>query len=218
MESGCFQLRPAYPADHRTLISLIDQAAGWLRTKGTTQWNRPWPNREERDRRVYESLLRDESWILWDDDVAVATVSLTPTPDAFLWTDLERTEPAVYLHRLVVHRGYAGRWIGSQLLDWAARRARHEHGARWIRIDVWSDNHALHRYYLERGFEWVRQSGADPSYPAGALFQRDTRLVRPRPRPRTRREPAAGLGTARDRLRGEPSWIELDVPATSNVS
>ncbi len=211
-----FQLRPAFPGDLRTLTALIDDAADWLRTKGTTQWNRPWPSREERDRRVYASLVNGESWILWDGAVAVATVSVTPEPDEYLWTDLERTEPAVYLHRLVLNRDYAGLWIGAQLLDWAAETARREHDARWIRIDVWSDNHALHRYYLERGFEWVRRSTAVPGYPAGALFQRDTRLVRPRPR--ARQDARAGRGTARDRLRREPSWIVLDMPERSNVS
>jgi len=209
-------LRPACPGDLRTLTSLIDGAAAWLRSKGTTQWNRPWPSLEERDRRIHASLLGGESWILWDGAAAVATVTLAPDPGEGLWTGLECTEPAVYLHRLVVRRDYAGLWIGAQLLDWAAKRARRDHGARWIRIDVWSDNHDLHRYYLERGFEWVRRSTAIPGYPAGALFQRDTRLLHPRPR--YRQESTVGRGTARHRLRSEPAWIDLELPARSNVS
>jgi hypothetical protein len=39
-----------------------------------------------------------------------------------------------------------------------------------VRIDVWTDNVGLHRYYEQRGFKHVRTLDLD--YPSGALFQR----------------------------------------------
>ncbi|HEY9469537.1 MAG TPA: hypothetical protein VIQ76_07970, partial [Propionibacteriaceae bacterium] len=41
------------------------------------------------------------------------------------------------------------------VLDWACDRAAHE-GARWVRIDIWSNNQALQRYYHDHGFTPVR--------------------------------------------------------------
>ncbi|WP_395109380.1 GNAT family N-acetyltransferase [Actinomadura sp. SCN-SB] len=173
-----FRLRLASPDDLPSVLGLIENAAAWLRTKGTTQWQHPWPDREERDRRVHDSLSAGETWLLWDGSTPMATITLTPEPDDLLWTAQEREEPALYLHRLVVHRKHAGLGIGAHLLDWAGVRARRRHLARWIRIDVWADNHALHRYYRKQGFRLVRQSAGIPGYPAGALFQKDVRNAR----------------------------------------
>ncbi|MEW2358543.1 GNAT family N-acetyltransferase [Spirillospora sp. NPDC029432] len=174
-----FRLCPASPGDLPSVLDLIDSAAGWLRTKGTTQWQRPWPDREQRDQRVLDALERGQTWLLMEEAAPVATVTLTRTPNVALWTARQRAQPALYLHRLVVDRGRAGLGIGAHLLDWAGVRAREWYGARWLRIDVWTDNYALHRYYRERGFKRLRQSPGIPDYPAGALFQKDTASIRP---------------------------------------
>ena len=74
----------------------------------------------------------------------------------------------MYLHRLIVRRKYSG--LGTDVIEWACKRAG-ELGNDWVRIDVWTDNIGLHRYYQERGFRHVKT--LDPSdYPSGALFQR----------------------------------------------
>jgi GNAT superfamily N-acetyltransferase len=189
-----FRLRLASSDDLSSVLDLIDGAADWLRSRGTNQWQRPWPSREERDRRVHDSLLSGETWLLWDGDTPLATVTVSPTPDDLLWTPRECTEPAAYLHRLVVDRAHAGHGIGAHLLDWAGERARREYGARWIRIDVWADNYALHRYYLRQGFRPVRRSARVPGYPAGALFQKDVRRVRLSRHVPFEVEPAPGNG------------------------
>lgn len=44
-------------------------------------------------------------------------------------------------------------------------------GTRWLRIDVWTTNPALQRYYQGQGFRHVRTL-ANTDYPSGALFQR----------------------------------------------
>jgi GNAT superfamily N-acetyltransferase len=72
-----------------------------------------------------------------------------------LWTDAEAAEPALYTHKLTVARAYAGRGLGAELLDWAGTRAA-DIGATWLRLDVWTTNLDLQRYYLEQGFTHVR--------------------------------------------------------------
>ena len=74
----------------------------------------------------------------------------------------------MYLHRLIVRRKYAG--LGTDVIEWACKRAG-ELGNNWVRIDVWTDNIGLHRYYEQRGFVHVRTLDLS-DYPSGALFQR----------------------------------------------
>ena len=80
---------------------------------------------------------------------------------------------ATYIHRLVVSRRYAGDRLGADLLTWAGAQAAQHYGARWIRLDAWTTNTALHTYYTGQGFEFVRYSA--PANPSGALFQRAIR-------------------------------------------
>jgi ribosomal protein S18 acetylase RimI-like enzyme len=53
---------------------------------------------------------------------------------------------------------------------WAGDRAAAD-GAKWLRLDAWTTNEALHAYYQRQGFQHVRTI-VRPDYPSGALFQR----------------------------------------------
>jgi hypothetical protein len=86
------------------------------------------------------------------------------------WTPEEQQQPSMYLHRLIVRRKYSG--LGTDVIEWACKRAG-ELGNDWVRIDVWTDNVGLHRYYEQRGFRHVRTLDLS-DYPSGALFQRKT--------------------------------------------
>jgi GNAT superfamily N-acetyltransferase len=162
-------------ANLKTVLGLLDEAASWLRTKDTDQWKAPWPNEEQRDGRVEKALKGSKTWIVWDRDVPAATVTIAKRANPAVWPksvcDQERIEPAVYLHRLVTARDYAGLGLGADLIDWAGRLAARQYGAEWIRIDVWRSNKGLHEYYEKRGFQAWGYC-ADPKYPSGALFQK----------------------------------------------
>jgi hypothetical protein len=69
-----------------------------------------------------------------------------------------------------VARSHAGQGLGAELLDWAGTRAT-ETGALWLRLDAWTTNHELQRYYLGQGFEHVRTVALSHN-PSGTLFQR----------------------------------------------
>jgi GNAT superfamily N-acetyltransferase len=165
-------LRRAAVEDMGVAVKLIEEAAEWLRDKGTDQWARPWPNRAGRDSRILESLSQGKTWIGWDDAIPAATITADPDEDPY-WPDDLRREPAVYVHRLVVRRRYKGAGLGAALLDWVGWTARRAYGARWVRVSAWSTNTGLHGYYQNQGF---RQCGfhADDGYPSGARFQKPT--------------------------------------------
>ena len=161
-------------AEHlNAVLGLIEDAGHWLRDKGTDQWAEPWPDQAQRDARVRRAGELGATWIVWDKTRAVATVTVTGKPNPAVWSPLTHalSARAVYAHRLIVARKYAGWGLGAELMDWTGLRAHRNYGARWIRIDVWSTNVALHDYYMKRGFEPCGYC-RDPCYPSGALYQK----------------------------------------------
>jgi GNAT superfamily N-acetyltransferase len=171
-----FALRRAAPGDLPEVRRLICEAADWLHTsKHTDQWAKPWPTREARDQRLLAGLKNGKTWIVWDGDIPAATVTVASRANSAVWSDLggecDLSERAVYAHRLITARAYAGQGLGAELIDWTGLRGQRLYGAKWIRIDVWGSNTALHDYYLETGFK-LCGSCADPCYPSGALFQK----------------------------------------------
>jgi GNAT superfamily N-acetyltransferase len=174
------QITLATTEDFEAVLGLIDDAASWLRTKDTDQWVKPWPDRDARDARVMRGLAGEKTWIVWDGDIAAATVTLTPRRNQKVWSGqackCDLGERSVYAHRLITARSHQGLGLGAQLIDWAGLRARHEYGAKWIRIDVWTTNAALHDYYERTGFEPCGFC-ADPDYPSGRLFQKRTSRI-----------------------------------------
>jgi GNAT superfamily N-acetyltransferase len=161
------------------VLGLIAEAAGWLReTKDTDQWQSPWPDEEQRNERVWRGLTGGKTWIVWsreegeDEEVPAATVTIARHANPAVWPhDVSEAKRAVYVHRLITARTYAGQGLGADLIDWAGQRAAREYGARWIRIDVWRDNLDLHKYYLGRGFDSCGEC-PDARYPSSALFQK----------------------------------------------
>jgi GNAT superfamily N-acetyltransferase len=165
-------LHRATAADMTVVIRLIEEAAEWLRRKGTDQWARPWPNRAGRDSRILESLDQGKTWVGWDNGVPAATITADRDDDPH-WPDNLRRQPAIYVHRLVVGRPYRGVGLGGALLDWAGRTARRDHGAQWIRVSGWTTNAGLHAYYQSQGFQ-ACGFHADDGYPSRARFQKST--------------------------------------------
>jgi ribosomal protein S18 acetylase RimI-like enzyme len=157
-------------ADERTVIDLIDKAALWLLGKNTDQWSAPWPSKVVRDLRVRSSLELGQTWIVRDGSVAVATMTVCPRPNPDVWGDV-RSDAAVYIHRLVVDRAYAGLDLGGMMIDWAVQREFDSRTVESVRVDVWTSNRALHAYYERQGFVRCGQC-PDPQYPSGALFRK----------------------------------------------
>jgi hypothetical protein len=163
------------------VLGLIEDARSWLWTTGTDQWEKPWPNASARDARVLKGLQNGKTWIVWDEDKPAATVTIATAHNPAVWSKpackCDLTERAVYVHRLITARKYAGCGLGAELIDWAGLRGRRKNRARWIRIDVWSTNTGLHDYYVSKGFRPCGECG-DPEYPSGALFEKPVAGIR----------------------------------------
>ena len=169
------RIRRGTARDADMIIGLIDEAAGWLRSKDTDQWARPWPNRAARDGRVRRGLRNGHTWIAEAAGRPVATITSRAHGNQDLWTRPEQGVPAVYVSRLIVTRSAAGLGVGSALIDWAAERGVRDWNAQWVRIDVWTTNVALHNYYEKQGFRFCRIASCKAEdYPSAALFEKPT--------------------------------------------
>jgi|SRR5450631_150458 GNAT superfamily N-acetyltransferase len=177
MSAWPLALSHALDADIPVILGLIQEAAVWLQMKNTDQWARPWPDQAGLDSRVRAAIAGRRSWICWDGATPAATITADPQEDPY-WSEVGPAEPAVYVHRLVVSRKYAGAGLGAALLDWAGQSAKREHGARWIRLSAWTTNQGLHRYYRRQGFLFAGLH-PDKGYPSRARFQRSAARVPP---------------------------------------
>jgi GNAT superfamily N-acetyltransferase len=195
------------------ILHLIRQASGWLEDKGTDQWKIPWPDEAQRDARILRGLQRRATWIVRAGQRPAATVTVAQTPNMAVWRNAECNvdDPAVYAHRLIIDRQFAGWGLGAELIDWTGLRAHQENGAKWIRVDVWSTNKGLHKYYLDKGFEPCG-SAPDPAYPSGMLFQKPVSEI---PEPfcplLSEPEPAARLFDS-----GTPGHAQADLAPDGN--
>ncbi|MER6184687.1 GNAT family N-acetyltransferase [Streptomyces sp. NPDC001652] len=166
----------AEPHDVAKLLAFREEAAAWLRVLGSDQWSRPYPADK-----LLATIEAGTVFMLRDGHTTAGTITLTPDAEDGLWTDAELTEPSMFINKLTVAREYAGQNLGGRLLDWAGDRAQRA-GARWIRLDAWTTNDALQRYYLEQNFthiRTVREGAAVNGGPrvSGWLAQRPARLA-----------------------------------------
>ncbi|MBW1599745.1 GNAT family N-acetyltransferase [Streptomyces sp. JJ38] len=143
-------IRSARPEDVAQLLAFREEAASWLLQLGSDQWQRPYPAD-----RLLTAVEAGSVFMLDDGPVAAATITVDATAEEGLWTDEELSEPSMFITKLTVARTHAGANLGARLLDWAGDRA-YRAGAKWLRLDAWTTNEGLQRYYLQRGFEHVR--------------------------------------------------------------
>lgn len=73
--------------------------------------------------------------------------------DQLIWREKDKGD-AIYLHRIVLNRQYAGLKIFRTILDWAIEHARKMKLA-YIRMDTWATNTKLINYYKGYGFRFI---------------------------------------------------------------
>lgn len=95
-----------------------------------------------------------------------------------LWADPEIAGaddiPAVYVHGLMVHRGAAGRGLGSIILDRAVEAVRlgRTEGAEVIRLDGAESNTALRLFCQQQGFQEVGRREFDGPWYSATLLEK----------------------------------------------
>lgn len=175
-----FTVDQATHGDLPVVLSILDEAAAWLQSRGIRQWPAHFGGVDDwRSTRIAGYVDEGKCWLVrvGGDSVATFNLSTQADPDyADGWP--EGPHDALYIFRMAVLRAWSGRDIGSRILDWASARA-HALGLSWLRLDCHRHNHELQRYYQERGFirvgtlvRVIDDSGTPYTRGSGALYQR----------------------------------------------
>ncbi|GGU49605.1 GNAT family N-acetyltransferase [Streptomyces violascens] len=162
----------AVPADIPRLLQFRTDAANWLRTQGSDQWSTPYP-----PELLIDSVTAGEVYLFHPapQSAPVATVTLDQKAEPVLWTEDERHEPALYVHKLTLARPGSGENLGARILNWCGDQATRL-GAKWLRLDAWTTNIRLHRYYERLGFTHLRTVHDPAAYESGWVAQRPALL------------------------------------------
>jgi GNAT superfamily N-acetyltransferase len=173
-------LDQAKPDDLPVVLSVLDEAAAWLKEQGIEQWPAQFSAVDDwRASRIASYVDDGDSWLVRASGEPIATFNLTTTADpdyADGWP--EGPESALYIFRMAVRRSWSGRDIGARILEWACARA-HAIGLTWLRLDCHRHNRPLQRYYEAHGFIRVNtlvrvidDAGTPYTRGSGALYQR----------------------------------------------
>jgi protein-tyrosine phosphatase len=156
----------AQPQDVDTVLSILDEAAGWLHARGIV---RQWPPKFEREE-IAEQVAQGHMYLARLDRQPVGTLML-------LWSDPEvwgdRPADAGYVHSLAIRRSAAGRGVGLQMLRWAEGVVAAA-GRPYLRLDCWGENAALCRYYEQAGFAYLGRRA--PTGWQCAMFEKQLKL------------------------------------------
>lgn len=166
--------------DTEAVLSLLDQAAAWLSSKGIVQWPQRFSHTEGwRIARITRYITNGQTWLVRANGTPVATFTIGgPDPDyEDGWPD--GSASGLYIFRMAVDREWAGQDIGGQILDWVSVHAA-ANGYSWLRLDCSRDNRQLQKYYEARGFTRVNtlirtiteSDGTPYTRKSGALYQR----------------------------------------------
>jgi GNAT superfamily N-acetyltransferase len=144
-------IRAGGPADADYLLAMLDEAVAWLADRGLGGQcgTGSWTTRPALVRRVRAVAASGDLWIARLDGVVAGALALSGQAPAYVPA---AAEPEVYIDLIVAARRYAGRGVGTALLDFARFQAD-QRGVRLLRVDCWAGGAgALPAYYMQAGF------------------------------------------------------------------
>jgi GNAT superfamily N-acetyltransferase len=148
-------VRRAAPVEIDDVTSILSEAAEWLMERGIEQWPNPFPIEL-----VVPSLEQGRTFLALSDGVVAGTITLLDSYS--YWPD--SPPDALYVRRVAIRRPFVG--LGRFLMYWAERQALRRNKD-YLRLDCYSGNESLRRYYESLGFEFcgeieVAMSGGLP--------------------------------------------------------
>jgi MFS family permease/GNAT superfamily N-acetyltransferase len=168
-----FRLRRATPGQQTIVIHLLETAAEATRadnesSRGTVLWRSP-----EVQGRIIDALSEGRTWIAWNGELAVATVTINKSGNSELWSEVARKTDAIYLQWFAVNREYANTKLAADLINWAGKQGKRDNPyVQMIRIDASSDDKELGKYYEKLGFKPVDFCDTHDSPTSVALFEK----------------------------------------------
>lgn len=145
----------AEPKDTQDIMNILIGTAKWLQSKGSTQWSGLLYGEDSHD--MVGSISRGEVYAFKENGVCVGTVILKQGVsewDQGLWgkNDVD-SNTSVFVHRLAIHREYAGKGLGADIMHWIESGVQFA-GKDRIRLDCINDNEILNSFYSQCGYEY----------------------------------------------------------------
>jgi len=134
----------ARASDLDTVLSILEEAAQWLVSRGIDQWQ---PGSFSRQR-IADRIERGEMYLAELGGRPVGTLALQWS-DEEIWGNVFKD--AGYVHGIAIRREYAGKGLGLELLRWAENRVASS-GKKYLRLDCTAGNQTLNESYERAGF------------------------------------------------------------------
>ncbi|MBS2970477.1 GNAT family N-acetyltransferase [Metabacillus sp. KIGAM252] len=144
--SDGFTVKQAESADIQTISMLLKEAAGWLQSKGSTQWSELLDSSGMNG--LASSIEKEEVFLFEKEGSAAGMVMLLAQPgdwDRSLWGDDQQSH-SIYLHKLVTANSFKGSGLGMKILTWAEQGIEFD-GKDRIRLDCIETNSSLNSFY-----------------------------------------------------------------------
>lgn len=140
---------PACAEDAETVLSIMQEASQWLRSRGITQWS--WTFTEEGAAHIARRIVEGGVFLAFLGEEAVGVIRLL-WEDAIIWGEPGADGQAGYVHMFAIRRTVGGQGVGEAMLRWAETMFAAA-GRRYIRLDTNDNNAGICAYYERLGFE-----------------------------------------------------------------
>jgi GNAT superfamily N-acetyltransferase len=145
---GALAFRQARLDETEVVLTLLREAAAWLRDRGIDYWQSWLDPPDTHIRRLERGCRNGEFFLVECDDEVVGCFRLQ-WEDRMFWG--ERNDKAGYVHSVTTRRDLAGTGTGRRVLE-AIEHCCVGQGRDFVRLDCGAANHRLRRYYESCGF------------------------------------------------------------------
>ncbi len=132
--------------DLNVMYKLFEEAIGYLKAHGYIGWT-------SYDKAFIKADVERGLSYKISRDNAIACIFSICYADPLIWREMERGD-ALYLHRIVLNRGFSGEKLFTKVLEWALEHAGNW-GIKYVRMDTWAANDKIIDYYKSYGFRFV---------------------------------------------------------------
>lgn len=136
-------------------VEILRETAEWLQRRGSLQWAEVLDGKDKHG--LAEAIKNGEVYFYFNQKNQLAGMLAAwnkPTAwDQQLWQKQQKTNSAIYIHRLLVRPNYRGKGYGKQMLD-EVKELFHSKVTE-IRLDCLASNEQLIAFYKGNGFRQV---------------------------------------------------------------
>ena len=133
-------------SDIDAIFEMYDFAVAFQKTKFYKHWqgfDRALIAKEIAENRIFKILEGEQ----------LACIFSITFNDVLIWGEKDQND-AIYIHRIVSHPDFKGRFYVKKIVEWAKLYCKTNEKP-YVRMDTWGDNEKLIEYYTQSGFEFL---------------------------------------------------------------